>query len=134
MGARLLVVDDEEKVRIYLARLLAHRGYEVETAADGASALKKITHRDFDVVLLDIIMPGMSGMEVLPQLKRLKPNVQVIMLTGNASVTIGVDSIKLGAFDYLLKPVDLERLGECLAQALEHGRLLHGGPSALKIS
>jgi len=80
------------------------------------------------------MMPGMSGMEVLSQLKKLKPNIQVIMLTGNASVTIGVESIKLGAFDYLLKPVDLERLSECLTQALEHGRMLHGGPSALTIS
>ncbi len=134
MGAKLLVVDDEEKVRIYLSRLLVHRGYQVETAADGASAIEKLTHQEVDVVLLDIIMPGMSGMEVLPQLKRLKPNVQVIMLTGNASVTIGVESIKLGAFDYLLKPVDLERLSECLTQALEHGRMLHGGPSAPSIS
>ncbi|MCU0538472.1 MAG: response regulator [Desulfobacterales bacterium] len=134
MGAKLLVVDDEEKVRIYLARLLVNRGYQVETAADGASALEKLTHQEFDVVLLDIIMPGMGGMEVLPQLKKLKPKVQVIMLTGNASVTIGVESIKRGAFDYLLKPVDLERLNECLTQALEHGRMLHGGPSSVSIS
>jgi DNA-binding NtrC family response regulator len=133
MVARLLVVDDEEKVRIYLARLLAHKGYQVETAADGQSAMEKLALQDFDVVLLDIIMPGTSGMDILPQIKKIKPQVQVIMLTGNASVTIGVESIKLGAFDYLLKPIDLERLHECLADALDHVRYLQNGPSALKI-
>ncbi|MFO7708854.1 MAG: response regulator [Desulfobacterales bacterium] len=133
MVARLLVVDDEEKVRVYLARLLAHKGYQVETAADGESAFEKITQQDFDVVLLDIIMPGASGMEMLPRIKKIKPKVQVIMLTGNASVTIGVESIKLGAFDYLLKPIDLERLHECLSDALDHVRYLKSGPSVLKI-
>jgi CheY-like chemotaxis protein len=124
VAARLLVVDDEEKVRIYLARLLARRGYEVETAADGALALEKVAKEDFDAVLLDVLMPGMSGMEVLPRIKKLKPMVEVIMLTGNASVKIGVESMKLGAFNYLLKPINLEKLTECLTEALEHGRFV----------
>jgi DNA-binding NtrC family response regulator len=94
MAARLLIVDDEEKVRVYLARLLGRRGYEVETAADGASALEKIADQDFDAVLLDVLMPGMSGLEALPRIKKLKPMVEVIMLTGNASVKIGVESMK----------------------------------------
>lgn len=128
MAARLLVVDDEEKVRIYLARLLARRGYEVETAADGALALEKVAKEDFDAVLLDVLMPGMSGMEVLPRIKKLKPMVEVIMLTGNASVKIGVESMKLGAFNYLLKPINLEQLTECLTEALEHGRFVRKGP------
>ena len=130
MAARLLIVDDEEKVRVYLARLLGRRGYEVETAADGASALEKIADQDFDAVLLDVLMPGMSGLEALPRIKKLKPMVEVIMLTGNASVKIGVESMKLGAFTYLLKPIDLEKLAECLTEALEHGRFVKKGPSS----
>lgn len=119
--ARLLIVDDEEKVRVYLARLLERRGHEVETAANGESAIARAADRDFDVVLLDILMPGMSGMEVLTRLKALKPKMPVIMLTGNLSVKTGVDSLKQGAFTYLTKPIDLKRLEQTLEEALEHG-------------
>ena len=133
MQPRLMVVDDEEKVRKYLSGLLKNRGYAVETAADGVKALERLKQTDFDVVLLDVIMPGLDGIEVLKEIKRLKPLTEVIMLTGNASVSTGVEGIKLGAFDYLLKPLDLNALTECLGEALKWKRFREKGISALDI-
>ncbi|RJP46361.1 MAG: response regulator [Desulfobacteraceae bacterium] len=123
MSPRLMVVDDEEKVRKYLSRLLKNRGFQVETAADGATALTMIKENDFDVVLLDVLMPGMDGIAVLKEIKKLKPLTEVIMLTGNASVETGIEGMRLGAFDYLLKPVDLENLYLCLKEAMEQKKI-----------
>jgi len=133
MGPRIMVVDDEEKVRRYLSGLLKNRGYEVETAEDGIAALEKLNQTDFDLVLLDVLMPGPDGIEVLKEIKRLKPITEVIMLTGNASVSTGVEGIRLGAFDYLLKPLDLNALSECLKEALKWKRFREKGASALDI-
>ena len=133
MQPRLLVVDDEEKVRKYLSSLLRNRGYQVDAAPDGISALEMVNHADFDVVLLDVLMPGPDGLEVLQEIKRQKPHIEVIMLTGNASVNTGVEGIRLGAFDYLLKPLDLNALTECLSEALKWKRFREKGVSALDI-
>ncbi|MGM0664072.1 MAG: response regulator [Thermodesulfobacteriota bacterium] len=133
MQSRLLIVDDEEKVRKYLSSLLINRGYRVETAPDGTSALEMLDQTDFDVVLLDVLMPGPDGLAVLQEIKRLKPLTEVIMLTGNASVDTGVEGIRLGAFDYLLKPLDLTALSECLKEALKWKRFREKGGAALDI-
>ena len=119
MSPKVLVVDDEEKVRKYMSRLLKNRGFHVDTAADGALALSLISEKDFDVVLLDVLMPGIDGITVLKEIKITKPLTEVIMLTGNASVDTGIEGMRLGAFDYLLKPVDLDNLYLCLKEALE---------------
>jgi DNA-binding NtrC family response regulator len=118
MHPRLLIVDDEAKVRKYLSSIMKNRGYLVDTAHDGTSALEMVKKTDFDVVLLDVLMPGLDGLTVLREIKRLKPHTEVIMLTGNASVDTGVEGIRLGAFEYLLKPLDLNALTECLKEAL----------------
>jgi len=123
MSPRLLVVDDEEKVRKYLSRLLKNRGFHVETAADGATALAMIKQNDFDVVLLDVLMPGMDGIAVLKEIKKLNPLTEVIMLTGNASVETGIEGMQLGAFDYLLKPANLDNLYLCLKEAMEQKKI-----------
>jgi DNA-binding NtrC family response regulator len=122
-----MVVDDEEKVRKYLSRLVKNRGFQVETAADGATALAMIKENDFDVVLLDVLMPGIDGIAVLKEIKKLKPLTEVIMLTGNASVETGIEGMRLGAFDYLLKPVDLENLYLCLKEAMEQKKIRESG-------
>ncbi|MBN2061652.1 MAG: response regulator [Deltaproteobacteria bacterium] len=119
MQPRLLVVDDEEKVRKYLSKLLTNRGYQVDIAPDGTTALEMLKKTDYDIVLLDVIMPGPDGLAVLQEIKRIKPLTEVIMLTGNASVNTGVEGIRIGAFDYLLKPLDLNALSECLRDALK---------------
>lgn len=119
MSPKVLVVDDEEKVRKYMSRLLKNRGFHVDTAADGALALSMIAEKDFDIVLLDVLMPGIDGITVLKEVKKTKPLTEVIMLTGNASVDTGIEGMRLGAFDYLLKPVDLDNLYLCLKEAFE---------------
>ncbi len=133
MNATVLIVDDEDKVRSYLARLLQKRGYEVHAAADGAEALAVLDQRAVDIVLLDVLMPGASGIDVLPDIKRLQPETEVIMLTGNASGAIGVEGIRRGAFDYLLKPIDLTQLLQRMKAALEHRLVNQQGISALDI-
>lgn len=117
---RLLLVDDEDDFRENLARLLRRRGFEVATAADGIAAIGLIDPRHpFDVVLLDVRMPGMDGIATLEALRREAPGTEVIMLTGHACIQDGVDAIRLGAFDYLQKPCDLDDLLQKLDSAAQ---------------
>jgi len=133
MNARILIVDDEEKVRKYLSRLLQKRGFEVFDAEDGRSALIFLQDKEPDLIILDVLMPGVSGLEVLPEIKRLRPDAEVLMLTGNASVEDGVEGIRRGAFDYLLKPVDINMLSERLHAALERRLIRREGIQMLDI-
>lgn len=133
MTVRVLVVDDEEKVRRYLSRLLLKRGYAVETAADGPEAMAMLQEQDMDLIILDVLMPGPSGLEILPRIKELRPHSEVIMLTGNASVDDGVEGIRRGAFDYLLKPVDMPALLDRIHRALERRLVRRDGIQALDI-
>jgi DNA-binding NtrC family response regulator len=133
MDINVLIVDDEEKVRKYLSRLLLKRGFLVSTASNGTEALQYLRENDVDLVLLDVLMPGPSGLDTLPQMKALRPLTEVIMLTGNASVECGVEGIKRGAFDYLLKPVDLDALLECMHRAMERRVVCKEGIQALDI-
>ena len=127
MQPLVMVVDDEEKVRHYLSRLLEKRGFQVAAAADGQAALSLLAQQDFDIVLLDVLMPGMDGLSVLKEIKRRKPLTEVIIVTGNASVDIGVTGLQLGATDYLLKPINLESLFTCMHEALEQRRFRTAG-------
>jgi DNA-binding response OmpR family regulator len=110
--ARVLVVDDEEVFVEMLAERLEARGLEVDKAFDGEEALEKIKTKDLDVVILDVLMPGKDGIEVLREIKQLKPLTEVIMLTGHATVQTAIDGMKLGAYDYLLKPTETKDLLE----------------------
>ncbi|MEW6441975.1 MAG: response regulator [bacterium] len=113
---RLLLVDDEERFLATTRILLEKRGVETATATNGPDALEILASRPFDVVVLDVKMPGMDGVEVLRRIKQKHELVEVILLTGHASVESAVEGLKLGAFDYVMKPVDIPDL---LAKAEE---------------
>jgi DNA-binding NtrC family response regulator len=106
----VLVVDDEEKLCRFLARELSRRGYRAYTAHEREGALTLLAREAVDVVLLDIALPGASGVEILEEVRRTLPRLQVVMLTGTATVETAVRAMKLGAFDYLTKPYDLGQL------------------------
>lgn len=103
---RLLLVDDEEMYLEYLSRRLINRGYMVTTCLSGEEALEKAGTHTFDVIVLDMLLPGIDGIETLREIKRITPLAEVIMLTGHASLEAGLEGMRLGAFDYLRKPCD----------------------------
>ncbi len=107
---RILLVDDEDRFRTNLAKMLAARGLEVADAAGGPEALELLRQAPYDVALVDIRMPGMDGLETLKRIKEIDPALEVIMLTGHASVDAAMEINRLGGFDYLLKPCPLEDL------------------------
>ena len=102
----MLVVDDEPVVRDSLSKWFLQDGYRVEAACDGASALKLMSKGPWDIILLDIKMPGMSGLELQKQIKTIDRSATIIMITAFASVESAVQALKEGAFDYVTKPVD----------------------------
>ncbi len=115
---RVLLVDDEEPFVRNLERLLRNRGFAVDSALDGPSALRRLTEgAGCDVVLLDVRMPGMSGIDVLREIKRLAPEAEVLMLTADATVQSGIEAMRAGALDYLVKPCDIEDLTAKIEEA-----------------
>ena len=120
---RLLIVDDEEAVRNLFQRILAEAGYSVVTAANGQEALDKMSELNVGVVLLDITMPGMSGMEVLKQLTSNWPETCVIMATAVADAQTAIEAMKLGAYDYIIKPFDRDDLILKVQRAIEKRNL-----------
>jgi len=107
---RLLLVDDEIGYLDVLSKRLTRRGFKVTTASSGAEAIRALRNWDFDVAVVDLKMEDMDGIEVLKIFKRMEPSVKVIMLTGHGSERAARDGIEHGAFDYLIKPIDLESL------------------------
>jgi len=118
----ILLVDDEESFRLPLSKRLAKRGFVVEQAADGNQCLAVLGEKRIDVVVLDVKMPGMSGIEVLQKIKAGHPQIEVILLTGHATTASGVEGIKSGAFDYLTKPIELDQLVNKITQS--HDKIL----------
>ncbi len=110
MKTRVLIVDDEEKFSDPLAERLTLRDYDVTTSQSGEDAVAKIKQYNYDVVVLDVIMPGMSGTETLREIKKIKPLTEIIMLTGHATVESAIEGMKLGATDFLMKPCETEDL------------------------
>lgn len=106
----VLLVDDEEPFRKTLGKRLAKRGVVVEEAGSGDEALAKLEDFEPDVILLDVKMPGMDGLTALHKIKEEQPLVEVVMLTGHASMETAIRGMELGAFDYLMKPVEFEEL------------------------
>ncbi len=119
----VLIVDDEEEFREMTGKRLTKRGLFCESAANGDIALEMIAAKQYDVVLLDVKMPGRDGIEILREIKKISPLTEVVMLTGHASVESGINGIKYGAFDYLMKPIDLEPLFDKLNAAHEHRQM-----------
>ncbi len=114
MTGRVLVVDDDPEAVELLQEFLGGKGYEVITAGDGAEALRKVKEERAHLILLDIQMPKMDGLEVLRQVKAIDPGVSVIMVTGVNEEAIGRKAMELGAFDYIVKPLDLPYLERSL--------------------
>ncbi len=108
--AKLLLVDDEERFRETLAKRLRETGYEVSDAGSGMEALDMLAGQKFDIVIMDIQMPGLSGIETLSEIRAKHIGVEVIMLTGHGDVSSAVEGMRLGAYDYLMKPYEYEYL------------------------
>jgi len=122
----VLLVDDEAEFRDLLEKRLRKRNLGLLSAGSGEEALELVAREPVDVVVLDVRMPGMDGRETLREIKRLKPEVEVIMLTGHASVEVALEGMELGAFDYLLKPVAFDELLFKLQDAAEKKRMRLG--------
>jgi len=123
MAKQILVVDDEERIRQSLNGVLKDEGYEVEEAKDALQALKQIESDPPDVVLLDIWMPGMDGMETLERIKAQTSNLPVIMISGHANIELAVKATKLGAYDFIEKPLSLEKVLLAVNHALLYSKL-----------
>ncbi|GAB4527153.1 MAG: response regulator transcription factor [Anaerolineales bacterium] len=132
MKGKILVVDDEPTARRSWREILRLEGYHVETAAEGKAALEILRNQAFDVILLDLKMPGMSGVEVLQTVSKTYPDIQVIVLTAHGSLDSAIEALRQGAHDYLLKPASTEDVLSSVADALavrselQHRRLLLG--------
>ncbi|MCZ7400469.1 MAG: response regulator [Candidatus Methanoperedens sp.] len=106
----ILVIEDDRKMRDGLVEILKDEGYKVESAENGQSGLDKLKTKDFDVVLTDLMMPVMGGMEVLREIKRTKPKTSVIIITAFGTIENAVDAIKVGASDYITKPFKIDEI------------------------
>jgi len=121
--ASVLLVDDEEQFLDALSQRLEARGLKVDTVTSGEDAVKQVEDRNFDAIIVDLAMPGIDGIETLKQIKEKRPDLEIIMLTGHATVKSGIEAMKLGADDFLEKPVDLNVLLEKIGEA-KHKRML----------
>jgi two-component system, OmpR family, response regulator CpxR len=110
MTVKVLLIDDEPQFVEVLAERLETRGFSVQRALTGDEGLAKLQEQEADVVILDVQMPGRDGVETLREIKSIKPLVEVIMLTGHATIESGIQGLKLGAYDYLMKPTETEDL------------------------
>jgi DNA-binding NtrC family response regulator len=108
--ASVLLADDEEQFLDALSQRLEARGLKVDTVTSGEDAVKQVEDRNFDAIIVDLAMPGIDGIETLKRIKEKRPDLEIIMLTGHATVKSGIEAMKLGAEDFLEKPVDLNDL------------------------
>ena len=123
MAEKVLIVDVDKAFLAILAERMQNRGMEVSTADSAAAALKMLEKETYDAVLLDLMMPEMGGIEALQIMRKKQPEVQVIFVTGHPSVSKGVEAMKLGAMDFIPKPVDMNELTEKIHQA-KAGRMI----------
>jgi len=121
--ARILIVDDQEMMRDSLAATLAREGHEVVAAGDGPVAVNKLQTSRFDLLITDLKMPRMTGIELLAEAKKLRPDMPVVLMTAFATVQTAVEAMKLGAYDYIQKPFDGEEIRLLVERTLEHSRL-----------
>jgi DNA-binding NtrC family response regulator len=124
LTGRVLVVDDHLQARQSIADVLREAGHQVECLASASEALRVLERESFDVVITDLQMPGMSGLEFIHYLQRRPHGAQVLMVTAHASVASAVDAMRHGAFDYIEKPFDVDQIEQLVSRAMQHGRLL----------
>lgn len=120
---KILVVDDEDSVRESLSKILQRSGYAVEKSSNGSNAIKLVKKENFDLVITDLKMQGLDGINVLEKVKKIKPETLVIIITGYASLETAIASIRKGAFDYLVKPFQVEALKLIVNRSIEMKRL-----------
>jgi DNA-binding NtrC family response regulator len=123
---RVLVIDDETNIRSTLAEFMALSGYEVDTAQDGRHGMDLLGGREYDLVLLDLRMPGMDGIAVTEWIRETHPDVPVIVMTGHATVESSIRALRLGAYDYVQKPFTLDEIERTIGNCLEKRRLASG--------
>jgi DNA-binding NtrC family response regulator len=122
--AKVLIVDDDRSIRKTLRNILEYEKYEVEESPDGLDCIVKIKQQDFDIIILDIKMPKMDGMEALERIQSLKPEIPVVMISGHGTIDTAVEAVKNGAFDFIQKPPDLNRLLITLRNAMDKSSIL----------
>ncbi|QOX79737.1 sigma-54-dependent Fis family transcriptional regulator [Trichlorobacter lovleyi] len=128
---RILVADDEESMRWVLSKALRKKGYSVDLAADGNQALRQVREQSYDLVIVDIKMPGMSGLEFLDKARELRPDLLVVVMTAEASMKNAVEAMKRGAYDYITKPFDLEVI-DAIIEKVSRARDVSNQVSLLK--
>ena len=116
---KIMLVDDEVDFLEIMAKFFKRRKISFETATGCMEALDRLGNDSFDVVIMDVSMPGLDGLECMAEMKKVQPELEVIILTGHASLNVGIDGMKKGAFDYCLKPVDFDELLEKIILARE---------------
>jgi two-component system, NtrC family, nitrogen regulation response regulator NtrX len=123
--SKILIIEDEAAIRRVLTKILSEENdtYSVEEAEDGAQGLEKIKNNDYDLVLCDIKMPKMDGVEVLEAVKKIKPEIPMVMISGHGDMETAIQTMRLGAFDYISKPPDLNRLLNTVRNALDNKQL-----------
>lgn len=124
--SKILIIEDEASIRRVLSKILSEESdtYQVEDAEDGISGLEKIKNNDYDLVLCDIKMPKMDGVEVLEAVKKIKPEIPMVMISGHGDMETAINTMRLGAFDYISKPPDLNRLLNTVRNALDKKQLV----------
>jgi DNA-binding NtrC family response regulator len=127
---QIMLVDDEHRFLVTTSKLLTRKGYQVVTATSGAEALRKLTEAQVHVVVLDVKMPGMDGIASLKEIKKRFPDVEVILLTGHATLESAVEGLNAGACDYLMKPCNLDELLRKAQEIFEKRQHLKGDAGA----
>ncbi len=117
---KILLIDDEEEFVTTLAQRLEFRGYISKTAESGQIGIDILANESFDIVIIDLMMPGLNGLETLKQIKSILPDIPAILLTGHGSTKAGIEGMNLGAFDYLMKPLDIDNLISKISLALKN--------------
>jgi len=122
-GKPVLIVDDERNIRLTLSQSLEPLGLEIDTAVNGEEALDKLKERDFGLILLDLKMPGMDGMEVLRQVSEIRPEIRIIIITAHGTIDSAVEAMKLGAVDFIQKPFAPKEIRELVSQVIDREKM-----------
>src|SRR5688500_14842668 len=120
----ILIIDDEKAIRKTLTEILSFEGYKIDEASDGEEGLKKFKEKNYDVVLCDIKMPKLDGIEFLQKAGEINPDIPIIMISGHGNIETAVEAVKKGAYDYISKPPDLNRLLITIRNAMDKGTLV----------
>ncbi|HOG76565.1 MAG TPA: response regulator, partial [Candidatus Marinimicrobia bacterium] len=126
MQSHILVVDDDKTIRMLCKEILEEAGYKVTLAADGEEALEKMDYDDFDLYLVDMVMPRMDGLELMKKIKQKQPLAVVMILTGFSSIEGAIKAVHAGAFQYLSKPINIDELLNAVKEGIKYSRDLYG--------